>query len=198
MGCGIYKIFNKINGKTYIGSSLNLQNRKYKHFWMLSSNSHDNQYLQNSFNKYGEEFFGFEIIEECNKNQLIDRENFYILQYKSNDLNYGYNLAIVNEFRRNTYNLEVKISLSKYNLIKNNNFSKFSFTNIQTGEIFIFESLVEGANYLISNGFSSGQPKHIRQKISSALRGKKINNGKLNNGSIRKTLYGHKFEIINN
>ena len=52
---------------------------------------------------------------------LYDKAN---RAYKSNDLTLGYNLSLVNEFRRNTYNDEVKISLSKYNLKKNNNFTK--------------------------------------------------------------------------
>jgi hypothetical protein len=162
---------------------------------MLSKNIHDNEYLQKSFNKYGIEGFKFEILEECDQSQLIDKENFYINKYKSNNLSLGYNLSLVNEFRRNTFNDEVKISLSKYNLKKNNNFTKYSLTNIITNEIFIFESLVDGANYLITNGFSKGNPRNVRQKISYALRGKKVNNGY--NGSIRKTIYNHGFEIIN-
>ena len=82
-----------------------------------------------------------------------------------------------------------------YYLIKNKNFSKFSLTNIDTMEIFIFESLVDGANYLIKNGFTKGSPRNIRMKISSCLRGVKLNNGY--QGSIRKTCYKHIFKIIN-
>ena len=57
--------------------------------------------------------------------------------------------------------------------------------------------MVDAANYLIDNGFTNGTPRNVRMKLSVALRGKKINNGKNNNGSIRKTCYKHKFEIIN-
>jgi hypothetical protein len=53
MACGIYKIENLIDGKTYIGSSVNLESREYKHFWMLERGSHDNIHLQNSYNKFG-------------------------------------------------------------------------------------------------------------------------------------------------
>jgi hypothetical protein len=52
---------------------------------MLSKNIHDNEYLQKSFNKYGIESFKFEILEECDQSQLIDKENFYINKYKSNN-----------------------------------------------------------------------------------------------------------------
>ena len=37
MNSGIYKILNKTNNKVYIGSSVNLKSREYKHFWMLNN-----------------------------------------------------------------------------------------------------------------------------------------------------------------
>ena len=192
---GIYIIKNIQNNKVYVGSSANLKSRNYKHFWMLEKNIHDNCHLQNSYNKYGKDSFIFQVIKECDFIDLISMENFYISEFKSNIFEYGYNLATVNEFRRNTFNDEVKIKLSKHNLNKNKNFSKYSLTNIQTGQIFIFESLVEGANYLITNGFTKGNPRNVRVKISNCLRNIKVNNG--NKGSIRKTCYKHNFQIIN-
>jgi group I intron endonuclease len=195
MNCGIYKITNTKNNKVYIGSSVNITSREYKHFWMLDKGKHDNEYLQKSYNKYGKDSFIFEIVEYCEVNELINKENEFILKYESNKLSKGYNLAIVNEFRRNTFNDEVKTKLSKHNLIKNGNINNFMLINIKTGEEFIFNTLVDGANYLIENGYSNGIPRNVRQKLSSSLRGKKINNGY--NGSIRKTCYKHEFKLIN-
>lgn len=195
MNCGIYKITNTINNKVYVGSSINLKGREYKHFWMLKKGFHDNHYLQNSFDKYGKENFIFEIIDFCEHKELISRENELIKFYGANNLDKGYNLALVNEFRKNTYNDEVKIKLSKYFLNKNGNILKYSLTNIQTNQEYIFETLVEGANYLIENGFAKGKPNNVRMAISNSLRGKKLNNG--HNGSIRKTCYKHLFKIIN-
>jgi group I intron endonuclease len=192
---GIYRIQNIINNKIYIGSSININNREYKHFWMLNKGIHDNQYLQNSYTLYGKNSFVFECIEFCNEKSLIEKENYYISLYKSNDLNYGYNLASVNEFRRNTFNDEVKIKLSKYNLNKNGNINKFSLTNILTKKEIEFNNLVEAANYLIENGFANGKPRTVRIKLSLSLRGIKVNNGY--KGSIRKTCYKHEFKIIN-
>jgi group I intron endonuclease len=197
MGCGIYKITNNKNGKVYIGSSVNIESRKYKHFWMLNNNIHDNTHLQNSYNKDDKNLFVFEIIEYCPVESLINRENYHIDKYKSNESAYGYNMATVNEFRRNTYNDEVKLKLSKYNQLKNGNFIKYSLININSGETHIFESLVEGVDYLINNGFSKGSHRNVRGKLSCCLRGKKVNNGNTGNGSIRKTCYSHYFEIIN-
>lgn len=194
MGCGIYKITNVNNDKVYIGSSVDVSKRKYKHFWMLRKGIHDNNHLQNSFNKEGEKSFLFEVLEYCGSEFLVERENHYISKYKSVENDNGYNMATVNDFRRNTYNEEVKLKISKYNLKKNGNFTKFYLINIKTDEKFTFESLVDGANYLINNGFSKGRPSNVRQKLSYALRGVKVNNGSM--GSIRKTCYGHKFKII--
>ena len=195
MNSGIYKILNKTNNKVYIGSSVNLKSREYKHFWMLNKNTHDNQFLQNSFNRDGLENFVFEVLENCDLDLLIERENYYINNYKSNNNDFGYNLATVNEFRRNTFNDNVKLNLSKYNLKKNGNINRFSLTNIETGEILEFDNLVDGSNYLIKNGFTKGKSSYVRVKLSSALRGVKVNNGY--NGSVRKTIYKHNFKIIN-
>lgn len=193
---GIYKIENIIDGKIYIGSSVNIINRKQKHFWLLKKGIHDNYHLQNSYNKFGKESFIFETLENCNNEDLINKENYYIHKYKSNNSEFGYNLATVNEFRRNTFNDEVKIKLSKHYLIKNGNFKKFILTNIKTNEEFVFDSLVDGANYLIENGFAKGKSRNVRMKLSNSLRGVKVNNGNKTE-TIRKTCYKHNFKIIN-
>jgi len=196
MNSGIYKIKNKTNNKVYIGSSINLKDREYKHFWMMKKNIHDNLFLQNSFNRDGIENFIFEVIDYCDVHSLVERENHYIANYKSNDSEYGYNLATVNEFRRNNFNNEVKLKLSIYNLKKNGNISSFNLTEIATNKTSVFDNLFDASRYLINEGFTNGSERNVRQKISHALRGKKINNG--HNGSIRKTIYKHYFETINN
>lgn len=75
---GIYKILNITNGKYYVGSSVNINGRWLKHKALLRHNKHENPKLQNAWNKYGEESFSFEIIEECEKEKLLNREQFYI------------------------------------------------------------------------------------------------------------------------
>ena len=194
MGCGIYMIQNSANNKVYIGSSIKIETRFMNHKYALRCGNHDNEYLQNSYNKYGENNFTFEIVELCDVSELIKKENFYIDKYSSNDLNKGYNLATVNDFRRNTFNNEVKIKNSKLNLSLYGNFTIFKATNIKTNSENIFTSLVEAADYLISNNFSKGNPRNIRQKLSHCLRGKKVNNG--GNSTVRKTAYDHIWSII--
>jgi hypothetical protein len=197
MGCGIYKITNTKNNKVYVGSSIEIEKRREKHFWMLKKGIHDNKFLQSSFNRDGNENFIFEIIEFCDFEVLVNKENYYITEYKSNNMKFGYNLCMVSDERRNILSDKTKKQLSKYNLQKNNNFKKFALINIETEKEYIFETLVDAANYLLENGFAKGKARNVRMMISNSLRGKKLNNGRNNNGSIRKTCYKHRFKIIN-
>lgn len=68
---GIYLIRNKINDKIYIGQSLDINNRLYKHKYHLKNNTHTNSYLQSSFKKYGEKNFEFKKLFELD-NELED------------------------------------------------------------------------------------------------------------------------------
>lgn len=194
MSCGIYKIVNTINDKIYVGSSIELDVRLNNHKYMLNSNSHYNTYLQNSVNKYGMDNFNFVIIEECDEKDLISRENHYISLYQSNDLTFGYNLATVNEFRRNNYNDEVKVKNSKLGLQNNGNYIKFKGINLKTNDEIVFDNLVEAANYLINNGFTKAKNNVIRQRISECLRQVKIYTG--SNWTTRKKVSNHKWEIL--
>lgn len=75
----IYTIRNTINNKIYVGSAVNYNSRKSVHKSRLKSNKHHSPKLQNAWNKYGENSFVFEILEEVNDvNNLISREQYYI------------------------------------------------------------------------------------------------------------------------
>lgn len=75
---GIYKIENIINNKIYIGSCSNFNVRKGSHLCLLRQGKHHSIKLQRSFNKYGEANFIISLIEKCEKENLIIREQFYI------------------------------------------------------------------------------------------------------------------------
>ena len=76
---GIYQILNKINGKSYIGSSINIKSRFHDHLKNLRRNTHDNIHLQRSWNKHGECNFIFEMIEPVSSvKNLIAREQWWI------------------------------------------------------------------------------------------------------------------------
>lgn len=75
---GIYIITNITSGNRYIGSSKDLGYRLRRHFWDLSKNQHACQYLQNSYNKYGENSFIYCILEFCSVDDRWEREQYYI------------------------------------------------------------------------------------------------------------------------
>jgi len=78
MKSGIYKILNKQNNKFYIGSAVDLKSRKREHYYELKNNKHHSKYLQRSYNKYGDSSFSFEIIENCNIDCLLSKEQYYL------------------------------------------------------------------------------------------------------------------------
>lgn len=80
---GIYKIVNNINGKVYIGQTKQPFIKRFMHHrWQLRNNKHDNRWLQNAFNKYGEDAFSFEIVEFIDSafDTLINDEEMRVIQ----------------------------------------------------------------------------------------------------------------------
>ena len=69
---GIYKITNNIDGKCYIGQSIDINNRWIKHRskpFQVNDKSY-NTYLYRAIRKYGLDNFTFEVIEKCDKTFL--------------------------------------------------------------------------------------------------------------------------------
>ena len=77
---GIYKITNKINGKSYVGQSTDIERRWREHHYRYWNN--DNV-IYMAFRKYGIENFDFSIIEECSTQELNSREEYWINYYDS-------------------------------------------------------------------------------------------------------------------
>ena len=116
----IYKITNKVNGKSYIG-----QTRYTIEFrWKQHIHKKDNTYFHNAIHKYGIENFSIEILEECNINDLNSKEIFYIAKYNTFDR--GYNLTIGGDGNRRL------LLDNKYDEIKELYLSGFSSNKIAT------------------------------------------------------------------
>lgn len=90
---GIYKILNKANGKFYIGSSKNIHIRWKAHINAIISDRHDNTHLYNAYKKYGKDNFEFIILEECDEEVLLIREQYWLDITKCYDRDIGYNIA---------------------------------------------------------------------------------------------------------
>lgn len=81
---GIYKITKKENGKSYIGQSNDIERRFSEHKSKLDIP------IEMAIQKYGINAFTFEVIEECELNQLDERERFWIAYYNTYK-GFGYN-----------------------------------------------------------------------------------------------------------
>lgn len=92
---GIYKITFIGTEKVYVGSSINLNTRRSTHLTELRANRHHSVKLQNAYNKYGEDNFIFEILEQTSdgltRDELLAREQYYIDLLDSHKS--GYNMS---------------------------------------------------------------------------------------------------------
>lgn len=88
----IYKIRNVVNDKFYVGSTVDSRKRFWSHRKFLRLGTHDCIHLQRAWNKYGEDCFKFEIVE-----QLDNKEDLYPTEQKWLDKHFGkdycYNMA---------------------------------------------------------------------------------------------------------
>ena len=92
---GIYKIENLINGKVYIGQSINISERFTEHkreTFNFSNKTKFYYHLYCAIRKYGLENFSFSVIEECSEKELDEREIFWIKEY--NSYQKGYNKTL--------------------------------------------------------------------------------------------------------
>ena len=93
MTTGVYMIRNIVNGKVYIGSSVNVERRFGDHRRSLRRGTHTSRYLQNAWNKHGEQSFVFVAKTECEEACLLDVEQEYMDLYLSYDSDCGYNIC---------------------------------------------------------------------------------------------------------
>ena len=142
--CGIYKITNKINGKSYIGLSGDILVRwnEHKSHYKIIDNV-----LYRAMRKYGIENFVFEILENCPKHKLGEREKFYIKKYRTyvgfEDCN-GYNMTLGGEESEGmVFTEETRNKMSSKRKLGNNPAAR----KVYVGDK-IFGTIKEAAEYL--------------------------------------------------
>lgn len=87
---GIYKITNILNGKCYIGQSVDISSRFKQHIKRaLGAEPITKNKLYPIMNQVGPENFTFEIIEECSKEKLDEREKYWQEYFQANTFGYS-------------------------------------------------------------------------------------------------------------
>jgi group I intron endonuclease len=143
----IYAIKNTKSGKMYIGSTNNMTRRYIRHRTELNTNRHPNEYLQRSWNKYGEESFDFIILTTCGEHQLLKKEVEYIDKYHSLDATFGYNLTLPKKVATRNISKEHSKKLSDAKKgITPTNFEEMQKTRWKSVDFYIYGKFVE--NYV--------------------------------------------------
>ena len=87
----IYKITNKVNGKSYIGQTRKTVEERFNQHVRDAMNGHG-FYIQNAIRKYGVENFSVEVLATAEDIDELNRlEEYYIRKFNTVDL--GYNLS---------------------------------------------------------------------------------------------------------
>ena len=88
---GIYKITNIITGECYLGQATDTASRWSEHAKCgLGIDTPAGNKLYKAMQEYGLQSFSWELLEKCNREELNEKERYYISLYDS--VNYGYNI----------------------------------------------------------------------------------------------------------
>jgi hypothetical protein len=80
---GVYMIKNKLTGDCYIGQSTQPYRRRGNHFSLKKKEvKYKIKALHEAMLKYGKEVFVFGVIEHCSEEELLQKEKYYIQEYK--------------------------------------------------------------------------------------------------------------------
>lgn len=107
--CGIYKITNTINGKMYIGQSVDIEKRISSHFCNRTTPTTN---LHKDIKLYGSDNFVWSVICEVPKQTLDIYESNYIKYYNTIDDTFGYNKTSGGVFGF-LFNEEIKKEMSR-------------------------------------------------------------------------------------
>lgn len=127
--CGIYKIENKINGKAYIGQSINIPRRWKEHQATAIHPNYEgyNYPLYKAIRKYGLENFDFSVLEYCEPSNLDEKEKFYIKKFQT--FGEGYNQTAGGADGQHYSKINGDILAKIIDLLKNSNLTQLEIAD---------------------------------------------------------------------
>lgn len=170
---GIYLWENKDNGKIYIGSSIDLSRRFTSYYNSNHLSKYPTRYIHNALLKEGYSAFRLYILEYCNKEDLIKREQYYF-----DLLEPEYNICTTagsSLGRLHHEDSKVKIRESKLN------------TNLGKDNHFWGKTHTEEAKIKMAKSkFSKTLSNKIKEKISETMTGRNLTEEHRTNLSLAK------------
>lgn len=168
----IYLIKHNDTGNCYVGSTNNKIRRMSEHLRFLRRDRHHSPKLQNAWNKYGENSFSVELLEECDLQVRFDREQSWISK-----LNSVFNIVKTADgsFRLSQETKE-KISLSMKGNSNNKGFKHSKVTKLLLSKL---------RTQFYQDNPSRGHTESVKSKISEGTTGSKNGRAILDENDVR-------------
>lgn len=151
----IYKIYNDINDKVYIGQTIHSVQRRFSRHLQDAISGRLNTHLCRAIRLYGKKHFFVETIDTASNQEELTKKEYYWINFY-NSVNKGYNeTANQKKCGGNTYQNKtaeemniIKAKIKKAKLgDKNPNHRKVIQTDLKTGKKIVFGSMQEGARW---------------------------------------------------
>lgn len=182
----LYKIINQLNGKVYIGQTIDDKRRWISHK-SFAKQTEPVQYIHRAMAKYGIENFIFEVIATCRTQEDANEvEKILIIQYNSQDKEMGYNISHGGD---PSWNRGLPKEQQPMYGKKQSDFQKQRMSEIHSGKIVIVSEETKRKISISLTGRSLSE--NCKEKIAAANRGKivsKESREKMSKSKIGKTI----------
>jgi len=195
----VYSATNLINGKKYIGQTVNFDRRKKAHI-----KTNDNRYFHNAIRKYGKDNFKWDILCECKTKEILNiMETFKIIVNHTHNSEEGYNCTWGGDDNpMNNKETRIKVGVSNTGKVRTDEYKR-NLSDMNKGKILSDETRKKISRSRIGIVFSADHLKNIglaskgrivseetREKISNTANGRVVSDE--TKKKISASLKGHK------